>query len=219
MQTLILYGYERDKYKSYFDQIFRLRYKVFIQQRGWSLPSKDGFEVDQYDTKDAVYFITLNSDGVIEGSVRLTPTVHSSLLADYFPHLVEYGDAPRGDDIYETTRFIVQPVQRTRAAIKQGKSRLLAPVIEWCLDHRLSYFQSVIDAGALSSYVEITPRSRILGLAHPFGGGRDAPGGGECMALRWPVSKDVFDDIVAYGFPEKSPAALSHDPALLNALN
>jgi acyl-homoserine lactone synthase len=202
MQTMILYGHEHDKYKNLFDQIFRLRYKVFIQQRGWSLPSRGGFEIDQYDTNDAVYFITLDEDGLIEGSVRATPTVHSSLLADYFPHLVEYGDVPRGSDIYETTRFIVQPVKRTRASLRAAKSRLLAPLIEWCLQKRLSYFQTVIDAGALSSYVEITPHTRILGLAHPFGGGRDAPGGGECMALRWPVSQAVFEDVIAYGSGE-----------------
>jgi len=218
MEAKIIYGYERDKFRKYFNQIFQLRYKVFIQQRGWSLPSKNGLEIDQYDTEDAVYFITLDDNGVIEGSVRATPTVHSSLLADYFPHLVEYGDAPRGSDIYETTRFIVQPAKRTRASIRQAKSRLLAPVLEWCLEKRLSYFQTVIDAGSLSSYVEITPHTRILGLAHPFGGGRGAPGGGECMALRWPVSTDVLDDVVAYGSIDGQPTRLElgHSQTALN---
>ncbi len=211
METKIIYGYEREKYKALFEKIFSLRYKVFIQQRGWSLPSKGNLEIDQYDTDEAVYFITLDDHGLIEGSVRATPTAHSSLLADYFPHLVEYGDAPRGDDIYETTRFIVQPAKRTRASIRQAKSRLLAPVLEWCLQKRLSYFQTVIDAGSLSSYVEITPHTRILGLAHPFGGGRGAPGGGECMALRWPVSTDVFDDVIAYGLLEDRPSSLQRD--------
>jgi N-acyl-L-homoserine lactone synthetase len=135
------------------------------------------------------------------------------LLADYFPHLVEYGDAPRGDDIYETTRFIVQPAKRTRASLRQAKARLLAPLVDWCLQKHLSYFQTVIDAGALSSYVEITPHTRILGLAHPFGGGREAPGGGECMALRWPVIHAVFEDVIAYGEGEDPHASLARERA------
>jgi acyl-homoserine lactone synthase len=199
MQTLIIYGYEQSKYASTFEKMFRLRYDTFIRGRKWSLPSKNGLEVDQYDTNEAVYFLTLNSDASVEGCVRATPTIHSSLLADYFPHLVENGAPPRDQAIYETTRFIIQPAQRTRVAMREAKARLLAPLLEWCLEQRLTHFQTVIDASALSSYVEITPHTRILGLAHPFGGGRGAPGGGECMALRWPVTEDVLDDVNAYG--------------------
>jgi acyl-homoserine lactone synthase len=207
MQTLILHGYERAKYAATFEQIFRLRHHVFIKGRKWSLPSKNGLEVDQYDTDEAVYFLVLNEDASVEGCVRATPTIHSSLLADYFPHLVENGAPPRDPAIYETTRFIIQPAQRTRAAMRAAKARLLAPLLEWCLEKRLTHFQTVIDASALASYVEITPHTRILGLAHPFGGGRNAPGGGECMALRWPVSEDVLEDVQAYGGLEDHPRA------------
>ncbi|WP_020175362.1 acyl-homoserine-lactone synthase [Methyloferula stellata] len=199
MEAMVIYGHEHGKYSAYFDQIFRLRYEVFVRGRGWSLPSRGGLEVDQYDTDEAVYFITLRDDGSIEGSVRATPTAHSSLLADYFPHLVENGVSPRGPGIFETTRFIVQPTRRTRETVRKAKARLLAPLLEWCLEKGLVHFQTVIDASALASYVEITPHTRILGLAHPFGGGRGVPGGGECMALRWPVSTDVLDDINLYG--------------------
>ena len=59
--------------------------------------------------------------------------------------------------------------------------------------------QTVIDAGTLPSYVEVTTLTTPLGLSHPFGGGRKAPGGGECLAIRLPMSREILQDIYAYG--------------------
>ncbi len=211
---LILHGYERAKYSDLFDQLYKLRHKVFIKERGWSLPSRQGLEIDQYDTDDAVYFLTFREDGVIEGSLRLTPTMQSSLIADYFPHLIETGAPPRAPDIHEASRLILQPLKRTRLAMRAAKARLMIPLLEWCLERRLAYFQTIIDAAALTSYVEITGHTRVLGLAHPYGGGRGAPGGGECMALRWPVTKDVLADVRAYGGLAVDPAEPTQSPPL-----
>jgi hypothetical protein len=36
-------------------------------------------------------------------------------------------------------------------------------------------------------------------LSHPFGGGKGVPGGGECLAIRWPVTSEVLHDIREYG--------------------
>jgi acyl-homoserine lactone synthase len=196
---LIVKGNEHSKHSSVFNQMFQLRHEVFVKERGWSLPSYKGLEIDQYDTSEAVYFVNFNDDGSIESSVRMTPTVNASLMADYFPHLVETGESARSPAIYEATRFIVRPATKTRGDIKKAKARLMAPLVEWCIDKGLTHFQTVIDKGSLSGYVEVTQRTQILGLAHPYGGGRDAPGGGECLALRWPASKEVLADVYAYG--------------------
>jgi acyl-homoserine lactone synthase len=206
----ILYGHEHSSYSSEFDQMFKLRHQVFIQGRKWSLPSRKGYEIDQYDTDDAVYFITYADDGAIEGSVRLTPTTHSSLLADYFPHLVETGESPRSPHIYEATRYIVQPARKTREALRKAKSRILAPLVQWCIEHELTHFQTVIDAGVLNSFLEMSGHTRVLGLAHPFGGGRNAPGGGECIAIRYPAINEVLADAIAYGETAKPSRYVRH---------
>jgi acyl-homoserine lactone synthase len=202
----VLNGSERRKHPDYFERLSRLRHQVFVKQRGWPLPSVNSFEIDQYDTEDAVYFLDLDAGGGIQGTVRMTPTVTASLLADYFPHLVENGQAPRSPHIYEATRYIVLPSHKTREALRSAKARLLTALVEWCLSKRLSHLQAVIDSVALSSFVEITPRTIPLGLSHPYGGGRGTPGGGECLAFRWPISLDVLDDVRAYGVPEEEAA-------------
>jgi acyl-homoserine lactone synthase len=204
--VIVLNGSERRKHPDYFERLFRLRHQVFVKQRGWPLPSVNSFEIDQYDTADAVYFLDLDAGGGIQGTVRMTPTVTASLLADYFPHLVENGQAPRSPHIYEATRYIVLPSHKTREALRSAKARLLTVLVEWCLSKRLSHLQAVVDSVALSSFVEITPRTVPLGLSHPYGGGRGTPGGGECLAFRWPISLDVLDDVRAYGVPEGQAA-------------
>jgi acyl-homoserine lactone synthase len=197
--VIVLKGSERAQYPEYFNQHFRLRHEIFVKRRGWSLPSANGFEIDQYDNEHALYFLDLNEDDVIEGSIRLTPTEKSSLLADYFPHLVENGTPPRSPSIYECTRYIVMPVNKSRDGNRAAKSRVIGAMLEWSLRNKVTFLQTVIETSTLSSYLELTPQTIPLGLSHPYGGGRDTPGGGECMAIRWPVTLQVIEDIRAYG--------------------
>jgi acyl-homoserine lactone synthase len=195
----VLSGAQRAQYPGYFEQLFRLRHRVFVLGRGWSLPCMQDKEMDQYDIDEAVYFFDINNDGVIEGSVRMTPSDKYSLLADYFPHLVENGQSPRSRDIYEATRYIVLPTQKTRDANRTAKTRLLIGVMEWCLSKKLTHLQTVIDSGTLSSFVEITPRTMPLGLSHPYGGGKSAPGGGEpapAAALRRNIVNGIIPWVV-----------------------
>jgi acyl-homoserine lactone synthase len=197
-----LRGTDRKDRPDIFEKLFRLRHDIFVKGRGWSLPCGNGRETDQYDVDEAVYFIDLNGDGAIEGSVRATPTEKYSLLADYFPYLIENGMPARAPDVYECTRYIVMPAQKSRENNRTAKARLLIALFQWAISRKLSYLQTVIDAGTLSSFVEMSPRTIPLGLAHPYGGGRGAPGGGECLAIRWPVGPEVIADVREFvGWP------------------
>ena len=199
---ITLRGNDRKDNPGIFEQLFRLRHDIFVKGRGWSLPCGNGRETDQYDVDEAVYFIELNGDGVIESSVRATPTEKYSLLADCFPHLIENGMPARAPDVYECTRYIVMPAQKSRENNRAAKARLLIALFQWAISRKLSYLQTVIDAGTLSSFVEMSPKTIPLGLAHPYGGGRGAPGGGECLAIRWPVCPEVIADVHEFvGWP------------------
>jgi len=196
---IVLNGRDRGKWVDYFDQHFRLRYDVFVKRRRWALPCVDGREIDQYDTDDAIYFLDVNDDGVVRGSIRIAPSQTCSLLADYFPHLVETGDALRAPDIYECTRYIVMPDRRSRDENRIAKARIIGAMLEWSLRRKLSFLQTVIETATLPSYLELTPQTIPLGLSHAYGGGRRTTGGGECMAIRWPVTLQVLEDVRAYG--------------------
>jgi acyl-homoserine lactone synthase len=190
---------DRSAHAALFAEYFRLRHDVFVKGRGWSLPTTNGMEIDQYDDNDAVYFIDLGEQERIQAAIRITPTIKSSLIADYFPHLVENGQSPRSPSIYECTRYIVLPPRKSRDDNRLAKGRIIAAMLEWSIDHGLTYLQTVIDSVALPTYLELTPRTIPLGLPHPYGGGRKTPGGGECMAIRWPICMQVLDDVRQYG--------------------
>ncbi len=197
--VIVLDGVERRQQPKFFEQLFRLRYELFVKRRGWALPSLNGREVDQYDVNDAVYFLDIDDGDSIQSSVRINPSESGSLIADYFPHLIENAGPVRSPHIYEATRLICLPPDKSRQSIRAAKARLLGAMVEWGLRKKLAFIQTVIETPALSSFVEMTPLTIPLGLSHPYGGGRKTPGGGECMAIRWPVTEQVLEDIRLYG--------------------
>jgi acyl-homoserine lactone synthase len=217
---LCLRGNERTAHSRLFDQLFRLRHDIFIKGRGWSLPCGEGRETDQYDVEEAVYFLDVNDEGLIEGSVRATPTMKYSLLADYFPHLIENGMPARAPDVYECTRYIVMPSRKSRESIRTGKARLLVALARWALEQKLTYLQTVIDAATLGSFVEMAPKTIPLGLSHPYGGGRGVPGGGECIGIRWPVGQELISDILEWvGWPDTPELTFQHEPVQVASPN
>jgi N-acyl-L-homoserine lactone synthetase len=180
-------------------QLFRLRHKVFVEGRKWSLPSRNDLDIDQYDCPQAAYFCEIDDDGAVQSHVRLTPTVTHSLMADYFPHLVSDRFTPRDPRIYEATRYIVQPSKKSRQSNRQAKARLLVAMLEWAETKGLSHIQTVIDTATYASFVEMTEATIPLGLSYGYGGGPNTPGGGECMGIRWPVTDRVIHDVRSYG--------------------
>jgi acyl-homoserine lactone synthase len=196
--TSLITGVARNSQDAFMEQLYRLRFEYFVRQRQWTLPTINELDVDQYDCPEAVYFYDQESNGLISAHVRLTPTRTHSLLADMFPHLCEASD-PRGDTIWEATRYIVRPSKRSRSRNRQAKSQLVASMLEWCLEKGITHIQAVVDTSAFATFVEMTPETQPLGLSHPYGGGPGVPGGGDCLAWRWPVTQKVIDDIKAYG--------------------
>jgi acyl-homoserine lactone synthase len=196
----VLKGSERRRFAHYFERMFSLRHEIFIKERGWNLPvSQTDREIDEYDVDEAVYLIDLTEDGSLQGTVRLTPSLSCSLLADCFPHLVECGVPARSPLVYEAMRYIFLPLSRRAQENRAAKARLLAAMLAWCQARKLSHIQGLVDTSEFSHWIELVPQTMPLGLAHPYGGGRSAPGGGECVAFRWPATPEVIDGICAYG--------------------
>jgi acyl-homoserine lactone synthase len=194
----VLTGKQRDDNVDLFQQVFRLRHDIFIKQRNWSIPACLGDqEIDEYDVEKAVYLFDCDSLGRILASVRLTPTDRHSLIADCFPHLIENGQPPRSANIYEGMRFLTASVL-SRQEAAQARLRILYAMVEWGVAHRIAWIQAVTDVEFFPTFVDMTIRTTPLGLAHPYAGGRAAPGGGECIAFRWPAQPAVLEDLRDY---------------------
>ena len=99
----------------------RLRYDVFVRQRGLAHSSFDNLEFDEFDTPSAFYLVWRDDDRVVRGLARLLRTDRPYMLASYWPHLVEGRDPPCSDAVWEITRVCVDK------AVKPELRRTILP--------------------------------------------------------------------------------------------
>lgn len=193
----IYQGQQQPQYADLFQQLHQRRHEVFIEGRGWSLPRKNGLEIDQYDGTDATYVIDLADTGFINGSVRINRTDQGSLAADLFPHLFSDGHAVTGSHIFEATRYFVAPSARNPKLVRRLRCELVACALEHVQAQGGQQLRTVIDAQMLPAFLEMSTRIMVLGGTHPYGGGKHAPGGGECLLMSADADTDTITDVRA----------------------
>lgn len=89
------------------DEMFQMRYRVFVEKRGWPLHSENGRERDRFDTDGASYLLVTETDGSVSAAARLLPTTGSFLLSEPLADMVE-GTLPAGPDVWEVSRLVVR---------------------------------------------------------------------------------------------------------------
>lgn len=145
-------------------QMHRDRKRVFVDRLGWKLSVVDGeYEIDQFDTDQAVYLLALDSDGVHQGSLRLLPTTVPHLMSEVFPHLCERG-VPRGADVWEISRLVYSPDARDLAATRH---RLKTAVIEFGLLYGITRYSCATHVQFLSAMMTGGWCFEPLGLPQP----------------------------------------------------
>jgi N-acyl-L-homoserine lactone synthetase len=93
------------------EAMFRQRHKIFIEEKGWQLASRDGLEIDQYDNDETLYLLQYASDGTLIASMRMAATDRPFMVLDAFADMVR-GPVPAGADIWELTRGALSPKLR-----------------------------------------------------------------------------------------------------------
>src|SRR3546814_11695811 len=87
------------------ETMFADRKAQFVDFFDWDVPVVDGrFEIDQFDTAEAVYFVAIDEVGRHEASLRMLPSWRPHLLGEIFPHLC-VGGVPVGPATWESTRL------------------------------------------------------------------------------------------------------------------
>jgi len=135
-------------------EFLKARKRVFIDGKGWDLPSTEGMEFDQYDTPLSRW-IVVHEFGEVLAGIRLTPTtakcgIYSYMLRDAqrgllkdIPATVLHYRAPVSDKIWEAARLFVsdgQPASRrsllqktlllsmARSAVEVGATQVIGIV-------------------------------------------------------------------------------------------
>jgi acyl-homoserine lactone synthase len=115
--THVVTAANADRYSHQIQQMHQLRWRSCIVERRWSALAKkqrrEGWEADEYDDDRAVYLLTLDRPGNVQGLVRMRPIEDRSLMFDHFPDLVVDPDQ-LGDrtGVWELTRLMRAPMAR-----------------------------------------------------------------------------------------------------------
>lgn len=129
------------------EEMFRLRYRLFVEKFKWNVSHRDGMEIDEFDDlPDCTHFIVCDQHGVA-GSTRLLPSTGPYLVEKFFPQAIE-GALPKEDGYWEVSRATVELEGwkgREFDRTVDVQRELFAGMYEWCLERDIPYLFGVAD--------------------------------------------------------------------------
>jgi acyl-homoserine lactone synthase len=153
------------QYSDLLEEMFVWRHRMFVEQRGWkALARPDGREIDQFDTKDAVYLLALDETEKLTGSFRLVPTHKPYLMSEVFPHLVIKGEPPRSPFVWELTRGFVIPGKRLESGSNPVLEMLFSAMMEWAVDEEIKSIIQLSDLFWLPRWLKVGWKVDPVGL-------------------------------------------------------
>jgi acyl-homoserine lactone synthase len=207
----IVHRKNRHLYKKALMDHFRLRYDIYIKDRKWlDLDRPVPLEIDQFDTLDAFYLLSLDRGRLIGGS-RLIPTTRPHLLGEVFPHLAERG-VPRRPDVFEWTRIFVAKEHRGGRSGGRALGEILCGILEFSLEEGISAITAVAEMWWLPRFLEMGWKVRPLGLPSLIEGE-------QCGAFLFEVDEAVLDctrrffDIAAPVLVRRAPSLVAMEVA------
>lgn len=129
----------RHMYAAELESMFRLRYRVFVEEWGWNIPGLcKGRDCDQFDTDKTIYLIECSqqSRDVIV-CARINPTTQPHMYTDVFPHLCDLMDVQTGAEIYEASRYAIDRTKLPARELFAAKGRLEWSITKYCLDNSI----------------------------------------------------------------------------------
>ena len=161
----------RELYAKQLTAMHKMRYHFYVVQRGWSdgLTIVNDCEYDEFDRPDTVYLMNLTQDGQIKSTFRLMPTMNHYLL-DKLSHFVD-GPVPRGNHIWDMTRWIISPSFRKVSGEKYSKahSELACGLFEFAATRGITHYTTLMDTGFLPAVEQAGWKYELLGLPVPYG--------------------------------------------------
>ncbi len=95
------------KYGNILEKLLKLRYKGFILEEKYDIPSYNDLEFDQYDNPFARYIVLMDDKEEVIACSRINRTDIPYMAKDYWSHLIPTEALPNSSDCYEWTRHYV----------------------------------------------------------------------------------------------------------------
>lgn len=146
----LVYGHDREKFPELIDAMHRLRKQVFHDRLRWEVPISGDWEIDAFDEEDPLYVLSLDSKGMLQGSLRLLPTTGPNMLRDVFSDLTKETGPVENPQVWESSRFCVrfsgERDQRESNLISKATVELIAGMGEVGILAGLDHIVTVYDA-------------------------------------------------------------------------
>lgn len=140
------------------------RKQVFVDRFGWRLPAVGSWlEVDQFDDEYAIYLLARSPEGRHRGSVRLLPSSRPHLLDTLFSHLCP-GGVPVGDDCWEISRLVTNPVDSSGSSVLKVHRLLALALVEFARDNNIARYTLVAEAHRVPALLSVGWTVTPLGL-------------------------------------------------------
>uniref|UniRef100_Q11FX5 Acyl-homoserine-lactone synthase n=1 Tax=Chelativorans sp. (strain BNC1) TaxID=266779 RepID=Q11FX5_CHESB len=167
---LIINSQNAHRHRKEMDEAFRLRHRIFVEEKGWTdLRSDHGRETDHFDDEHAVHMLYITDERVV-GYQRMLPTTRPHILSEVLPELCE-SERPAGPEIWEWTRYCVEPGYRERGRmLSPVANALLSGIVEWGLETGVSTILIEMNPLWLLRLVQLHFRVVPLGIPRPIGG-------------------------------------------------
>lgn len=142
-------------------EMHRQRKSLFIDTMGWNLDAPHGLEIDAFDSEDTTYLIDMDHPrGEVRASARLLPSGRAHLLSEVFSELCP-GGVPRGDLIWEASRFCPAPSvakgEPRRACLARMIGAILETGILFGVEHVTFVASAALAPLATAAGWEVTP--------------------------------------------------------------
>ncbi|MCD8563304.1 MAG: hypothetical protein LRY54_04580 [Alphaproteobacteria bacterium] len=121
----------------------RLRKRIFVDAQNWDIPTFKDMEYDAYDNPAATYLVHLNTQGEVDGMVRVYPTDRPYMIKDVWPEVVEKIPMPSSEKIYEGSRFVIDS-DVSKDEKKIIKEQLVCAMMEYGLENGIEYYVGVM---------------------------------------------------------------------------
>lgn len=160
-----------DEYADVLDKMFQLRYRVFKERLDWEVQTRNGRERDAFDDLGPIYIINIADDGRVVATWRLLPTTGPYMLKDIFPALMDGEDCPVDPDIWECSRFAVDPgdYRDNAVSINRYTSELVIGILEYCQAARIKDVVAVYDIRIARMFPRIGAGPSWQKTPRPFG--------------------------------------------------
>lgn len=153
-----------DLYNAELDEMFRLRFRFFVEKMGWSdLHKPDGRERDQFDNGEAIYLLLMN-EGEVVGTHRLLATTKPHLFTDVFPDFCNVRGIQRAPDIYEAGRTCLEERFMDRQTLRKMRRLLMLGLFEFCARAGIRQFTTLCPLYVVHQYLRIGVPIKPLGV-------------------------------------------------------